>query len=138
MLRTHLWLSLMVLLAQVPAVADEPTDVAGTWTWSWKDAQGTTHTHVLDVEKGAKGELAARERYDDLEAVKVDDLKVNGKDVTFSVKRGERHSSYSGKLADGDTINGKVMVTVNGGQAGEYGWTATRKPVKEKTPEVPR
>jgi hypothetical protein len=106
-------------------------DIAGTWTWQWKDAQNVTHRHVLEVE-GKGNKLAARERFDDLDPVKVTDLKVTGKKVTFSVLRGDRRSAYSGSLSGADTINGNVTVSVEGGDEAEYGWTATREPVKKK------
>lgn len=112
------------------ALATEP-DIAGTWTWKWKDAQNETHRHVLEV-KGQGATLSARERFDDQEAVKVTDLKIKGKKVTFTVLRGNRRSAYSGELASEKTINGDVTVTVEGEPANEYGWTASREPVKSK------
>jgi hypothetical protein len=105
-------------------LAAGPDDLAGSWTWTWKDGQGKTHKHVLDVESAA-GKLAARERFDDEESVKVDDLKVKGDDVSFVVKRKARTAEYKGKLIGGKTINGIVNVAVNG-EAQEFQWTAER------------
>jgi hypothetical protein len=119
----------VTLVSSPPAGAADP-DLAGTWTWKWKDAQNETHRHVLEVE-GSGNKLAARERFDDMEAVKVTDLKRDGKKVTFSVLRGKRRSAYSGTLDKPDTINGKVVVTVEGGDQNEFGWTATREPAKK-------
>lgn len=121
-------LALALTLTAAGAVDEEatPADLAGTWTWSWKDAQGTTHKHVLEVES-AGGKLTARERMDDLEPVKVGDLKRTGDRVTFSVLRGDTRAAYDGKLADADTINGDVMVTPANNIVEEYGWTARRE-----------
>ena len=112
------------------ALADEkPADLAGTWTWKWTDAEGEVHHHVLEVES-AKGKFSARERFDDQEPVKVNDLEVKEKKVHFSVLRGDRRATYTGKLASADTINGTVMIAGESGQPMEFGWTADRKNVK--------
>src|SRR5688572_27443041 len=87
--------------------------LAGTWSWSWKDAEGNEHRHVLDVE-GVDTKLAARERLDDLPPVRVTDLKLVDKRVRFSVVRGKNRADYSGVWADADSINGTVTVTTEG------------------------
>jgi hypothetical protein len=126
--QTVAWLSCVCLLGSVRA--DEPVDLAGTWTWSWKDAQGETHRHVLEIE-GSGSKLTARERFDDQDAVKINDLKVVDKKINFSVLRGDRRAMYEGTIAAPDTINGKITVSSEGGQENEFGWTATRQPVKK-------
>ena len=113
------------------ARAEDPVDVAGTWSWSWKDGEGKTHKHVLDIESAA-GKLSGRERFDDAESVKVDDIKLLDGSITFSVTRGPRRSDYKGKVAGPKTINGVVNVVVDG-QANEFPWTAER--AIEKKPE---
>src|SRR5262245_25136465 len=119
---------ILVGLAEAP---DDAPNLAGTWTWKWKDAQGETHRHVLEIEgKGAK--LAARERFDDEKPVKINDLKVVDKKVSFSVLRGDRRAFYSGTIDDADTINGKVSVSEQGGQSMDFGWTDVRKPAAQK------
>jgi hypothetical protein len=125
-----LGVALLLAIPWAPARADDAAKLVGTWTWSWKDADGTTHTHTLEVE-GTGEKLAARERFDDLEAVKVNDLKVDGKKVSFSVLRGKRRSEYNGKLDGDDTIDGKVLVE-NDGRSNEYTWTAKREKAKKK------
>ncbi|HWE36942.1 MAG TPA: hypothetical protein VG406_10285 [Isosphaeraceae bacterium] len=123
----------LVLLLAIPgaaARADDAPKLAGSWTWSWKGPDGTEHKHVLEVE-GTGAKLAARERFDDLEAVKVNDLKVDGKKVSFSVLRGKRRSEYNGKLDGDDTIDGKVLVE-DDGRSNEYTWTAKREKTKKK------
>jgi hypothetical protein len=106
----------------------EGMDLSGTWTWSWKDANGGEHTHVLEVE-GTGSKAAARERFDKLEPVKINDLVVDGKKVNFSVLRGDHRAEYSGTIDAADTINGRVLVTEKN-QTEEYTWTAKRKPRK--------
>jgi hypothetical protein len=105
--------------------ADEAPNLAGTWIWSWKDPEGGTHRHVLEVE-GIGGKLAAREQFDNLAPVPALDLQLMGKTVRFTVVRGERRADYQGVMADRDTINGKVKVTSEG-QTTEDLWEATRK-----------
>lgn len=106
--------------------ADDAPSLVGTWSWSWKDANGDMHKHVLEVE-GQGAQLSARERFDTGSPVKINDLKRAGKQVSFSVLRGDRRASYSGTITDQDTINGKVTITAEGGQPTEYGWTAKRQ-----------
>lgn len=112
------------LFSTAVARADDLADLAGTWTWSWKDGEGKTHKHVLDLE-AAGGKLTGRERFDDLESVKVDDLKLDGKDLSFVVTRRPRRAVYKGKSVGANTINGVVSVVTNG-QAEEFQWTAER------------
>jgi hypothetical protein len=117
-------LALTLSLALPSALKAEDGGVAGTWTWSWKDGEGKTHKHVLDIESAA-GKLSGRERMDELESVKVDDLKLKDGELTFAVSREGRRAEYKGKLVGGKTLNGLVNVTVNG-QASEFQWTAER------------
>ena len=103
--------------------------LAGTWSWSWKDAEGKEHRHVLEVE-GVDTKLAARERVDDLPPVRVNDLKRADKRVRFSVVRGKKRADYSGVWAETNTINGTVTVTTEG-QSKEHVWKATRDEKKK-------
>lgn len=112
------------------AARDDVGDLAGTWSWSWKDAQGKTHTHVLEVVK-AGSNVAVRERFDDEQPVQVNDLKVVGNRVNFSVLRGERRAAYAGTRAGADTINGTVTVT-NKARNDESSWTARRTPSRQQ------
>ena len=114
----------VALLAGPAALADDPPKLAGTWTWKWKDAQGETHRHVLEVE-GPADKLVGRERFDDEAAIKVDDLKLAGKKITFAVTRKGRRAEYTGTVASADTINGMVTTVIDG-QSSEFGWTASR------------
>lgn len=125
---------LVVLLATGPArSAEAPAPkLEGYWTWRWEGQDGSIHKHLLNVER-AGDKLAASERVDDSDPVKVEELKVKGKNVSFVVPREERRASYFGKFASDDTINGEVQITNAAGQVEKYGWTAKRQP-KGKTP----
>lgn len=109
--------------------ADTAPKMAGTWTWSWKDAAGDTHKHTLELE-GANDKLTGRERFDDKAAVTVENLKFDGKIISFSATHDKRRSSYKGTVGDDDTINGTVSVSLDG-QESEYGWTAKREAGKK-------
>ncbi len=111
--------------------ADDPStgktsELAGTWTWAWKESKGAPHTHVLEVE-GTAAKLAARERFDEQPPVAVTKLALDGKKVRFTVVRGNHRAEYSGVLAKTDAINGTVTVT-DEGQSHEFEWKAKRKP----------
>jgi hypothetical protein len=108
-------------LAQTP----EPPKLAGTWTWSWNDRLGEVHRHILEVE-GVGTKLAARELFDDLPAVKVSNLTLNGTSIRFTVVRDARKADYNGKVADADHINGTVTVNTGEGSQ-EFGWKAERR-----------
>jgi hypothetical protein len=106
---------------------DKVSDLAGTWTWSWKDPAGVTHRHILEVE-GIDTRLAAREQFDGLEPVPAREIRRDGKSFRFTVVRGDRRADYQGVMADRNTINGTVKVTANG-ETIEDPWEATRKKV---------
>jgi len=108
-----------------PAQSPEPPKLAGTWTWSWKDRIGETHRHTLEVE-GVGTKLAARELFDDLPAVKVSNLALEGTSIRFTVVRDTRKADYNGKVADADHINGTVTI-LTGEQSQEFGWKAERR-----------
>lgn len=118
----------LILNLPASAGADDAPALAGTWEWEWKDGQGTAHRHVLEVEGDGKAR-AARERFDELEPIKVDDLVVAGKQITFTVKRGDRRAEYAGTIDGPNTINGKVSVTAAENQPNAFAWTAKRRPV---------
>jgi hypothetical protein len=105
--------------------SDKPMNMAGTWRWKWTDAKGTVHHHVLEVEGEGKT-LSARERFDDGQPVKVNDLAIDGKTVTFSVTRGALHAAYKGKFKSADHIDGTVNTTNAEEPVEEFGWSADR------------
>lgn len=107
------------------AETTEPTKLAGTWVWTWKDRIGETHKHILEVE-GVGTELAARELFDDQPSVKVGNLTYDGASVRFTVVRDKRTAQYIGKVVDSDHIDGRVTVTSDG-QSEEFGWKAERR-----------
>lgn len=115
----------LALLFVSPTFAADPPDISGTWTWSWKDAAGRTHRHVLEVE-GKGSRLAARERANDLEPVKASAIKLNGTKIQLTVVRGDHRAEYSGVVVEGNTINGRVTVEQDG-TTNDYPWKATRE-----------
>jgi hypothetical protein len=133
---------------QDPAPVPAPTTPAkspgpglvGEWSWSWKDGEGNPHRHLLVIE-GVPPKYAARERFDEMPPVAVTRLVVQDRKVSFTVQRGNRTSTYTGTLADGDTINGEVSVVGDNGQAEKFAWTAQRAPkstpAKGDTPTPP-
>lgn len=126
-----LTLALAGWLAAPAVAADDPAPkLAGTWTWKWKDAAGETHKHTLELE-GANDKLTGRESFDDKPAVKVENLKLDGKTLSFTSTHDKRTSEYKGTIEKDDTINGTVSVSIDG-QESEYGWTATREAGKGK------
>src|SRR5262249_36895009 len=52
-------LVLALAVTSAARAADMPK-LAGNWTWSWNDAAGETHRHILEIE-GLGEKLAARE-----------------------------------------------------------------------------
>jgi hypothetical protein len=129
-----LWSALLLTLGLVvpswsPGQKSDVSPLAGTWTWSWKDPEGKTHKHVLEVE-GVDRALAAREIFDDEQPVKATGLRFDGKTVKFTVVRGERKADYTGKLDGKDKINGTVTTSAGTtGQTNEFVWKAERRKV---------
>lgn len=124
------WMLLIAGLTLEAAARPGDADVlVGSWSWGYKDGQGVMHKHVLEVE-GTGDKIAARERMDEESPVKVTDLKVTGKMVSFSVLRSKRRAAYSGTLKGKDLIEGQVTVS-DDGQSQEYGWEAKKEPAKK-------
>ena len=111
---------------------EKTPDFAGTWMWSWKDSQGRTHQHVLEIE-GTGSTLAGRERFDDEGPVRVTEIKTERNKVQFTVVRGARRAEYRGVIDKSDDINGTV-VTTDGGETQEAVWKAKRKPTPKESP----
>lgn len=114
--------------------ADEPMAMAGTWRWKWTDGEGVVHHHVLEVEGKGKT-LSARERFDEEKPVKITDLKIDGKAVTFSVLRGAHRAEYKGKFKSADHIDGTVGVSEAEEPVEEYGWSADREETTDSAPK---
>jgi len=125
------WILLLGLSAGAAPRIGDADALVGRWSWTYKDGQGMMHKHVLDVE-GAGDKIAATERRDDEPAVKVTDLKITDKKVTFSVLRDERRAAYTGTLKgkDADLIEGLVVIS-GAGESHEYGWEAKKEPTKK-------
>jgi hypothetical protein len=115
--------AILAMGAFVSAQAQTKVDPTGTWTWTTPGGRGPnastnatprmmTNTLVLKMD-GDKltGTLSAPGRQGAVTEIKVDDLKVTGDDISFSVSReyngNTRTTKYSGKLT-ADTIKGKI------------------------------
>lgn len=116
-------LSILIVAAHVRA--SEELDLSGTWVWTWSDAAGRTHRHVLEVE-GTGADLAARERFDDEAPIKATELRRDSKKVRLTIVRGDHRAEYSGVLADSNTINGTVTIK-QGDKMNDYPWRAQRQ-----------
>jgi hypothetical protein len=119
-----------LLLVTATALADDAPEekpkFVGDWAWSWKDADGTMQRRVLKITEGAKKKLVAEELMNDDESpVKVDNLVVDGKAISFDVTRDKKLARYKGTYKGKNAIDGLVYVTVEG-QANEFAWTAKR------------
>jgi hypothetical protein len=116
-------------------LAANAADPAGTWTWTQQGRQGGEPREVsLKITKdGDKymGTLVSPGRGDNATPVetKINDIKVAGEEITFTVTREFQGNSftakYSGKIAD-DSITGKIE-TERDGQTRSRDWTAKRK-----------
>ena len=123
-MKTPMTIALFLAFLSAPLLAEETAELKGTWMWTWKDSEMKMHKHVLDIDE-AGGKLTARERFDGEDSVPVDDLMRKGDEVSFVVTRGERRAEYKGKVIDGKSINGTVIVTIKA-QPNSYQWTAER------------
>ena len=127
-----------LMLSTAARAEEKKADLVGTWTWTQPGRQGgADRTNSLTFKKeGDKlvGTLSAPGRGGAPTEVKIDDAKLMGDDVSFSVTRetqnGKIVSKYTGKLA-GDTIKGKVEVDRGDGSAPTpRDWEAKRQAAK--------
>jgi len=116
---------------------DKKADPTGTWTWSTPGRDGgpaRESTLKLKMEAGKLAGTLAGMRGE----TKIDDAKVEGSEISFSVTRefngNSMTSKYKGKL-EGDTITGKIS-TERDGQARERDWVAKKKVEGEKKAEA--
>ena len=124
-----------LMLSVVAQAEEKKADPVGTWTWTQPGRQGgadRTNTLVFKKE-GDKlvGTLSAPGRGGQATEVKVDDVKVMGDDLSFSVARetqaGKITSKYNGKIS-GDSIKGKVEIDRgDGNAAASRDWEAKRQ-----------
>jgi hypothetical protein len=110
-----------------------PANATGTWKWSFTGQNGQTMDSTLKLkQEDAKltGTLTGR-RGD----VEIEDGKINGADVSFTVTRernGEKFvTKYAGKIS-GDEIKGKIEMG-SGDQARSRDWEAKREKVADAT-----
>ncbi len=112
---------------------DAKTDPSGTYIWTMPGRNGgpdRTNTLVLKVD-GDKltGQLTSPGRGGQVNNMDINDGKVTGADVSFSVVRSFNDNTftnkYSGTIADG-TIKGKIEFTRNG-EAQSRDWEAKKQ-----------
>ena len=115
-------------------------DPSGTWVWSVPARNGgpdrtNTLTLKLDGEK-LTGKLETPGRDGQLRESAVDDGKLSGSDISFSVTREFNGNSftmkYSGKV-EAETINGKIEFERNG-ETQSRDWHAARQATKAEAP----
>jgi len=118
--------------------ADKKADAAGTWTWSTPGRNGgeprkSTLKLKVDGDK-VTGTLSnpGRQGGDPVET-KIEDGKISGEDVSFTVTRefngNKMTAKYNGKLS-GDSIKGKIETDRNGTPQSRD-WEAKREAKKE-------
>ena len=123
-------LGLLVLGLSVPAFADEKTDVAGKWKWSFERNGQKTETTLTLKQDGEKltGTVTGRDNTE----TAIEDGKIKDGEVSFKVTR-ERNgtkftAAYKGKVTE-DAIKGTIE-TERDGQKNSREWEAKR--VKEE------
>jgi hypothetical protein len=123
--------SLVLVLGFVARAEDAKTDPTGTWTWTIeRNGQSRTTTLKLKMAEGKlTGKISGRGGETDIE-----DAKVKGDEVTFSVTRefngNKMTQKYSGKLKD-NSIKGKIEFERDG-QTQSRDWEAKREEKKDK------
>lgn len=115
-----------LLLAGTALGADKKADPTGTWTWSVPGRDGQTRNVTLKLKlEGDKLTGTMPGRNGD---VAIDDAKLKGEDISFSVTRefngNKVTTKYNGKLS-GDSIKGKIEFERQG-QAQTRDWEAKR------------
>jgi len=128
-----------LMLSATARAEEKKADLVGTWSWTQPGRQGgADRTNTLTFKKeGEKlvGTLSTPGRGGGAPVeVKIDDAKLAGDDVSFSVTRetqnGKIVSKYTGKLS-GDSIKGKVETDRGDGSAPTpRDWVATRQAAK--------
>ena len=119
------------VVAQLQA-ADKKSDPAGTWTWTTPGRNGgadrkSTLTLKADGDK-VTGSVSSPGRDGQTTKVDIEDGKVKGDEISFSVTRefggNKVTQKYAGKI-DGDSIKGKISFERNG-EAQSRDWEAKR------------
>jgi hypothetical protein len=121
---------------------DKKADPTGTWAWTMQGrggqggggGGGEPREITLKIKKeGDKyvGTMTSPGRGGQTAETKIDNIKVDGDNVNFSVTREFQGNSftskYSGKVS-GDTLTGKIESPGrDGGEARSRDWTAKRK-----------
>ena len=124
------------LLVQIQA-QDKKADPTGTWTWTTPGRNGGPERKMslkLKVE-GDKltGMLTSPGRQGTTTETKIEDAKIKGEEISFTVTRefngNKMTSKYNGKVA-ADTIKGKIEFDRDG-QTNTRDWEAKREAEKK-------
>jgi hypothetical protein len=119
------------VVAQLQA-ADKKSDAAGTWTWTTPGRNGgadrkSTLKLKADGDK-VTGKISSPGRDGQATEVDIEDGKIKGDEISFSVTRefggNKVTQKYTGKI-DGDSIKGKIAFERNG-EAQSRDWEAKR------------
>ncbi len=128
-LTSALSLTFCLLLGLVAAVhaEDKKANPTGTWKWSFTGQNGQTRETTLKLKlEGEKLTGSVSGRNGD---TAIDDAKIKGEEISFSVTRefngNKMTAKYNGKLS-GDTIKGKVE-TERDGEKRSRDWEAKRE-----------
>ncbi len=120
--------------ATLALVAVQAADATGTWTWTVpaRGGQGQDRKMTLKLKQDGEkltGKLTAPGRQGATTETDIEDGKVKGEDVSFSVSRegqnGKITTKYAGKLS-GDSIKGKAEGPGRGGEVQARDWEAKR------------
>ena len=120
-------------LALTSGISALAADASGTWTWSRPGRNGgdpvkTTMKLKVDGDK-VTGDISAPGRQGAVTETKIEDGKIKGEEISFTVTRevngNKMVAKYNGKLS-GDTITGKIETDRNG-TAQSRDWEAKRE-----------
>ena len=120
-------------LALTSGISALAADASGTWTWSRPGRNGgdpikTTLKLKVDGDK-VTGDVSAPGRQGAVTETKIEDGKIKGEEISFTVTRevngNKMVAKYNGKLS-GDTITGKIETDRNG-TAQSRDWEAKRE-----------
>ncbi len=120
------------------AFAEEKADPTGTWKWerSFNDREMSFTLHLTRQDDGKlAGTYSVKRGDNEREPLELEDVKLEGKTLTFSVTRSRNGNEFTVKYTgavDGDSITGTTLASW-GDQDREFEWTAVRTAKKGPT-----
>jgi len=113
---------------------DKKADPTGTWAWTFqRPGGGEGRESLLKIKKeGDKylGTLTTARREGEPRETKIDNIKVEGESINFSITREFNGNSFTQKYSakvSGDTLTGKIEFTGRDGEVRSRDWMAKRK-----------